>query len=1178
LNNVAGAVEIPLTTFGGENTELDPTDLPQGLSPAAPDVAFAPGRVFTRPSLQRLDTLGSNSQIVYGSSFTQRNGTVSQMRFDSLGGMYADGVKIGQTAPGNRFHTASVFGKIYIAISDGLHGADVPLQWDGTNLDRVSQDGPGAGPTIANFVVAPVALAAGVTAAPVPLSYCNPINPVPVRVSDGSPSGYYGTPGYGSSYSPPTYVTYYTSIQYTTASAHGLTPGNAFAVAGDSRYNSAASTVLTVIDALNFTASFYGQDNSTGIGGTVTSQAPALARSAQIVTANTATAHGLRAGYKFTIANISALVESILSVVIDTDAQPGVATVTTSQTHGLVPGTVIQITGVGTAPVGGSLTNYVIDSHGSISVTTSSPHRLVAGETIVLALGSGTPTAVVVSAVLGANSFSVITGLGAASGSSGSITLPFALTTNYTVATVLTPTSFQVASTFFTGSWSGGLVSIPWAGTFYVSSVISSTSFTYSQNGPDAAIANTSASITPVGQVAPGQRKCVVVFQTRSGYVTQPGPAVKFTASGGQYVFLTNIPIGPPNVVARILAFTGANGGEYYYLPVDPQLNGGLVGTSTVIADNTSTSAILDFSDQSLYAGIDIGPKYAAGNNLFNQEVLGPCLGFYPYASRLFAWGERNKVQNFLNMGFEGGILPFTGSIFIWSGTIPTSNAPLGWNSTGTSYLTPIADYGLGWQPSGSASISQSAYLDQYGVPILQPNVQYTFRCWARGPFIATLSSASTGFVVVASVTGAGTFGSTDFTGKTPLTIPPDLLLTITGAGVVDEVEIIYTVNPYRSAARASYVNNPEAFDGVTGIIGPALDPQPIMGMEERRDVLSILTFGPNGSLYESENSSSGEPASWSLRHVASKCGLISVWAKTAFEDWFIWASDTGIRIYDGGGVDKISQEQQTWWDSIAPGYRQLTFIANDPLTRRFYIGAVTGTATAVNSFYAVDYRELNSAGALSSSGPVHVSNYSGKVITTDLTRKWSPWSLSMNFCGMVTLASGGSVMAFYGGIGGSLSNAGYSATYTLVEGQQTGVDADYGAFWQNSYYTTYFYISPEDAMQKQLGMHRLLHTFLTMNITGTGAVFVAPHLDRIGNFGRTSRAVAVNTTLPRDLEFGLNLSAERIAYRVGCQPIAGVVPSAVAPSPTAQAGFVLSEMVVAVKTNPFSPIRGKNG
>jgi hypothetical protein len=191
LNNVAGAVEIPLTTFGGENTELDPTDLPQGLSPAAPDVAFAPGRVFTRPSLQRLDTLGSNSQIVYGSSFTQRNGTVSQMRFDSLGGMYADGVKIGQTAPGNRFHTASVFGKIYIAISDGLHGADVPLQWDGTNLDRVSQDGPGAGPTIANFVVAPVALAAGVTAAPVPLSYCNPINPVPVRVSDGSPSGYY---------------------------------------------------------------------------------------------------------------------------------------------------------------------------------------------------------------------------------------------------------------------------------------------------------------------------------------------------------------------------------------------------------------------------------------------------------------------------------------------------------------------------------------------------------------------------------------------------------------------------------------------------------------------------------------------------------------------------------------------------------------------------------------------------------------------------------------------------------------------------------------------------------------------------------------------------------------------------------------------------------------------------
>ena len=48
--------------------------------------------------------------------------------------------------PDARAKSATLFGREYIAISDGNFGMDMPRQYDGTNFDRVSQVGPGAGP------------------------------------------------------------------------------------------------------------------------------------------------------------------------------------------------------------------------------------------------------------------------------------------------------------------------------------------------------------------------------------------------------------------------------------------------------------------------------------------------------------------------------------------------------------------------------------------------------------------------------------------------------------------------------------------------------------------------------------------------------------------------------------------------------------------------------------------------------------------------------------------------------------------------------------------------------------------------------------------------------------------------------------------------------------------------
>src|SRR6185369_17043678 len=123
----------------------------------------------------------------------------------------------------------------------------------------------------------------------------------------------------------------------------------------------------------------------------------------------------------------------------------------------------------------------------------------------------------------------------------------------------------------------------------------------------------------------PGKHQMQVLYLTRQGYTTRPSPPVKFIANGDQYLDVSNIPIGPPNVVARILAFTGADGSEFFYIPVPAQINGQVVSTATQINDNTTTSVRLDFGDPTLFAGLDIG---TIGNDLPSQVILDSVLGF----------------------------------------------------------------------------------------------------------------------------------------------------------------------------------------------------------------------------------------------------------------------------------------------------------------------------------------------------------------------------------------------------------------------------------------------------------------------------------------------------------------------------------------------------------------------
>jgi hypothetical protein len=151
----AGSFDAPIEIFGGLVTDMSPADLPHGVSPDCQDVIFSNGGVATRPGLQSLfGPLAGNPTINYVKTYETLNATLRTMLLDSNGVLYKEttpgtlaSVTGGLTA--NAFaNSTTLFGREYLAISDGKTGNDLPRQYDDTNFDRVSQGGPGAGPTV----------------------------------------------------------------------------------------------------------------------------------------------------------------------------------------------------------------------------------------------------------------------------------------------------------------------------------------------------------------------------------------------------------------------------------------------------------------------------------------------------------------------------------------------------------------------------------------------------------------------------------------------------------------------------------------------------------------------------------------------------------------------------------------------------------------------------------------------------------------------------------------------------------------------------------------------------------------------------------------------------------------------------------------------------------------------
>jgi hypothetical protein len=659
--------------------------------------------------------------------------------------------------------------------------------------------------------------------------------------------------------------------------------------------------------------------------------------------------------------------------------------------------------------------------------------------------------------------------------------------------------------------------------------------------------------ITAAGNISAGVHQLSVVFVTRQGYITAPAPPSKWTAAGGLAVTVGGIPIGPPNVVARILIFTATGGANFFYTGPQSPLGIG----NMIINDNTTTTVTVDFTDAVLLSGIN-------ADALFNLIELGDCAGVIDYADRMFWWGERNKLNNLVNPTFDGGF----GAGF-----------PLGWlldNVSGAGGGSALAAglpayWGDAYAITGDGvtairgKISQSVFQDFRGVSILLPNTSYSIRVrLARNNVLVagTVHINIAGFPANGINVAAGAL-TTSYQEFTAVLLPAQIAIASTltvlvfadgtptnlGVFLIDCIEIFPTLQPDNlTQIRASYnvgANTnlgPESFDGVTGVISPQpFDGQGVRCMFKLREFLYIVK---ERSLYVTQDDGINEPANWSIHQVSGSVGTPSVNGVAIGEDWAIIANRNGLYLFTGGEPTKISQEIQSnqtdiplkfYWDNVDWSVGQFLWTLVDTLNRRIFVSVPVKTlggdgSTAPGIFY-LDYRPMNDGSDIIASTPIHTS-YAGKVINYEHSRKWSPWNVTTN-CGAVIERGDGTGQVFFGsGLhNGQIWSLSETQLYDLIGVTQTAI---------NGFYVPYGFPSHDEEEGLQLGSHKKDYTYLTAYVTGAGLcnVLFMPENPAATQQQLTTWLLGTATTRDHEQTLGGNITAERGFFLFGTNAV----------------------------------------
>lgn len=665
----------------------------------------------------------------------------------------------------------------------------------------------------------------------------------------------------------------------------------------------------------------------------------------------------------------------------------------------------------------------------------------------------------------------------------------------------------------------------------------------------------------PVSDVAAGQRYGILMFLTRSGYMTPASPPVAFTTTG-QTASLTvgNLAVGPANVISRVFAFTESNatiGGPYYFVPIatlDPNLN---LASATVVDDNTSATATFNISDTVLLASINVTTD---GNNVFQMVELGePVKGVQAFG-RGFYIGCRNKVDQFVNLTFDGGST--------------ATNPVAGWNPQGTL----AAQFGLTTSPifgqslyfknnsghyinasgNADASISQTAYQTAFNTPILQQNVQYGIRItlWSPG-------GNSTGNIVVGLVSQSlgqsytytiscgelnmapqefiGTFGNPGWE-----SVPSDLQLSIWPENLpanadfaIDRIEVYDLKQPVLSSqVVVSYADDLEACDSITGRINISnFTNDPITNVFRFLGSVYITT---RSRYFSTQDNGTTEPEGWPITEVTNAVGCFGPMAVALGEEYVLTADRRGLFLFDGGSHIKIMQEIQQVWESINWENSNQIWIVNDRQQQRILVGVpltqplppwtynvpADASPSSPNVVLMCSYLTMAPGATISQNPGVIVSAFTGKLLQRDGNRKWAIWTIASPYADWIQRADGNEQVWFSGN--GNISQ------------MAVNVFTDLGAPILEAY-RTYDFSDLESEQMLQLGSVRKLYPYGSILLEGVGSFLLSLYPETVQTpYVVNYPALPLNNPATDDTNIPMNTSGNRMFVQITTDGNAG--------------------------------------
>lgn len=1181
--SVQDSVDIPLEAFGGYAPAMPPANLPSGSSPLAQDVVYPEGAVRTRPGLSPLFLSAAGNPSFNGLESFQTAALVKRLiAWDSLGNFYKENpsgaleLLVSNGTYGLFMSGCTALGREYMGFFNANGGFDIPRQYDDTNYDRVSQGGPGSGPSVSDYLPQPqnIPLAGSPIVATIAPSPAGAVrgNPVTVQVATQTPIfGFVEQPNGERVREIVGYTTTYTShtvdtiITFTTTAPHGFLAGQIVIIAGcgDSAMNGAYSIQSVTSTTFVVSNQSINLGEATG-GGTATVNSPAITRFNNVVTVITFAAHGFQVGWTVLISGINNLVAgtSIASIV----QSDGVVTVTTSSPHRLAATGQIIIAGVADGTYNGQFEIQAVPTpttftYQAITANPSSTGGTASttfdGSFTILSVPS--PTSFTYADV-GPNQSGTGTTIGASATTAAAVasniaTLTFAANPGFSVGQLAIVSGFTGADVYLNGSFTITAVTTvsPWTISFALTHADAAAT-TAGTVSVDEALA------TIQGNVSAGLHQMSVCFVTRQGYVTRPAPPTSFNAAGGKLASVSGIAIGPANIVQRILIAT--------QVIFPPGTTGPFFTTQAmVINDNTTTAALIDFSDLALGAGQSMESR-------FSLVVLGESSHVQFYNGRLSWIGERNTIQNFLNLGFDGG----------WALGAGTggSDIPLGWqsdsvNGAGGSRTTSSQISGDAYVITGDGvtairgMLTQSVLADFLGVAIIEKNTSYSVRVRA---YVSALSATGNLTIEIFSPT-AGSLGSAifplsamstvqqEFVASLLLaqtTIPPDVELHVYANGTVangiavtvDNIEPFLTTAPYNtSTARISFAFDQESYHQTTGLAAVRIND----GQQLRAQFVlrGNLYFAKERYLAHVTDDGQNEPAFWPVVEDSNTIGICGPNAVDAGEEWAAFACRSGVYIFWGSDPVKISQDiyidasgtGKANWSQINWAAQHTIWVRIDQINKMILVGAPINGATSPNVIFMMDYKFAESGEDAAGAAGLVYSSFTGKLLMHGSGRRWAYWNVTSNSAVFSERPDGTAHFLVGNAVGNGL-------IYDMLDSQKS----DNGVAI-NTRYQTYGGPSTEEQQALQLGSHRILCDYVTGRAVGSGQLGISA----ITPYRTTPVRAVTLAAAPLDFERNVNIHGERIAWELSTN--------------AAGAWMQVEKFIPSVKQDPMIPVRG---